>query len=315
MHISALIHIHLVGVVLVVDEMCPRNLLGIDGHGEIFVPAFGLVNAIRSTCVIISFRMLAAIYAVTSLDKCIMVDVLVTEFAETVSAGLVLDNATEIIRIGISAYRTAGNSRTVSIHHGHALVCRCIHEHDYERLAEVHRRISTLRPLETFVSSWSLYAVLRKIAAELGVNHGIDHTDAAVVRLGNDRIDIEIILIGRIRFNAEEMFEAVLSILLECALGDILGIIAVADKDNVNAGALGGRIQCHDLTIGIIRVILLDIQCATIVFILKSEDNLAASACIFLVCRAVEGTFIYFKLISCPGHLIHRNRNISLAST
>ena len=174
-----------------------------------------------------------------------MVDVLVTEFAETVSAGLVLDNATEIIRIGISAYRTAGNSRTVSIHHGYALVCRCIHEHDHERLAEIHRRISTLRPLETFVSSWSLYAVLRKIAVELGVNHGIDRTDAAVVRLGNDRIDIEIILVCRIRLNAEEMFEAVISILLECTFGNVLGIITVTDKDDVNARAFGRRVQCR----------------------------------------------------------------------
>ena len=213
-----------------------------------------------------------------------MVDVFVTELAETVSACLMLDDTAKIIRIGISAYRTAGNSRAVSIHHGYAFVCRSIHEHYHERLAEVHRRICTFCPFETFVSSWSLYAVLREIAAELGVNHGVDRTDTAVVRLGNDRIDIEIILISRIRFDAEEMLETVLSILLERAFGDVLGIIAVANEDNINAGALGGRVQCHDLAIGIVGIILLHIQCATIVFFVKPEDNLAASACIFLVC-------------------------------
>ena len=110
------------GIVRVVNQMGPRNQFVVGGHGEVFEPAFGLHSSVGTLSVIVSSWMIAIIFAVASLYESVMIDVLVTQLSETVSARLVLNYTTEIVRIGICAYRTAGKSRTITVHQGDSLV-------------------------------------------------------------------------------------------------------------------------------------------------------------------------------------------------
>ena len=59
--------------------------------------------------------MLASVLAKTVLNKSIMIDILIAEFSEPMTACLMLDNASEIIRISEGTHRTASYGRAIRI--------------------------------------------------------------------------------------------------------------------------------------------------------------------------------------------------------
>ena len=138
MHIASFVDVHIVGIVRVVNQMGPRNQFVVGGHGEVFEPAFGLHSSVGTLSVIVSSWMIAIIFAVASLYESVMIDVLVTQLSETVSARLVLNYSTEVVRIGVGADRAAGYCGTVTVHHRHSFVARSVHQQDCKALGQVH---------------------------------------------------------------------------------------------------------------------------------------------------------------------------------
>ena len=59
-----------------------------------------------------------------------MIDVFVTELAETMSAGFMLDNAACVIRIGIAAYWSEGDGGTIAPHVTDAAIVGRVRSHD-----------------------------------------------------------------------------------------------------------------------------------------------------------------------------------------
>ena len=137
-HIASFVDVHIVGIVRVVNKVGPRYQFVIGGHGEVFEPALGLHSSVGAFSVIVSAWMIAAIIAVASLYESVMIDVLVTQLSETVSARLVMNKSLEIVRLGVGADRTAGYCGTVTVHHRHSFVAGSVHQQDCKALGQVH---------------------------------------------------------------------------------------------------------------------------------------------------------------------------------
>ncbi len=92
-HITTFEYIHKGAVFLVEDKVAPRHIAHLAGKGEVLEPAQGLEG--------LQFKSVRAAGTAATLYECIVVDVLIPEFSESVSSGFVLDNSTEVKRIAV----------------------------------------------------------------------------------------------------------------------------------------------------------------------------------------------------------------------
>ena len=70
------------------DKLSPRYLSHFAGEGEILVPSMIMCNE--------QFVVVRAAGAIACLNKCIMVDILISKFSKAVASGLVLDNSPKV---------------------------------------------------------------------------------------------------------------------------------------------------------------------------------------------------------------------------
>lgn len=100
-HIGSLKDIHDIAVSVIEDKVAPRNFIHLAGKGEVVVPAeiFGIIHGIY----------VPAASAITEVDKCIVVDILITQFPETVSTCFVLNHTACIKRITVGTHGAEGN--------------------------------------------------------------------------------------------------------------------------------------------------------------------------------------------------------------
>ena len=118
-----------VAVAVVVDEVAPAYVVHLAGEREVVVPA----ERLRA----VELQHVSAAAAAASVDEGVVVDVLVAEFAESVTACLVLNHAARVERIVVGAERTERYSRSVGPHLADAAVVGGVGHDDYEGLLQV----------------------------------------------------------------------------------------------------------------------------------------------------------------------------------
>ena len=94
MHKATFIDIHDVTIAIIKDEMTPPHIVHLAGQREIFIPAQGKIIS-----QIICMRTASA---TASINKSIVIDIFVSEFAKAMSASFMLHYATRVKRIAIS---------------------------------------------------------------------------------------------------------------------------------------------------------------------------------------------------------------------
>ena len=136
---GALIDIHGVRVLWVENQMRPRHFLHISAEGNVFIEATGL------HC--IDFSNMTAANTSAGLYEGVVIDVLVSEFSETVSARLVVYKSLEIVRRRVGAHRNHCDSGTVTPHIGKAAVVGTVLYHHDQSPADivVYRRYAGSR--------------------------------------------------------------------------------------------------------------------------------------------------------------------------
>ncbi len=128
-HVAALVNVDETAVFLVVEQVTPRHVLRLSAQGQVHEPTFRLGG--------VELLDVAAAAAVASVDEGIVVDVLVAELAESVTAGLVLDDASEILGITVVALRAIGYRRAVVPETGRPAIFRSVRDYDYERPGKI----------------------------------------------------------------------------------------------------------------------------------------------------------------------------------
>ena len=212
----------------------------------------------------------------TSLDKVIVIDVLITELTETVAAGLVLYQAAEIVGIDILAHRAAGDHRAVAPHVGDSTVIGRIFDQRNQRSVDPilgdSRSLAGIFEADLFVRSNTSKRIGR---TEFRLPDGVHISHPTIGREAEDGVDIEIVAISLVGLHSEEVTDGFIYGIEVFALGDILGIEAVAHEYQVDTGALRCRLHGQHLAIPIFVVVLLDFGPGPVVLSIEQEDHLA----------------------------------------
>ena len=188
-------------------------------------------------------------------DVVAMIDVFVTQLAEAVTARLVLDDAPIVVGITITAVRRKCDSSSGTIEYSNALVGIII-GHTYNKA-----------PVDIGGSDGgSAYLVQHVVHYVIGVNlkasactcavDGVElrlppdvdiRADTAFVAHGYIGIDVEILPVCLVGFDGKEILHAFAHVQEEVPLGNVLGIIAVAQEHDVDASGRSLRclLECH----------------------------------------------------------------------
>ena len=275
MHESSFEDVNELAVLLVENEMAPWHLAHLSCEGEIVVPAFGFRH--------VELEYMAAACAVAGVDESIMIDVFITELSESVSAGLVLHYSSEVEWIAVVAHRTVCDGEAFVPHVADAAVVICIRYHDHEGLVQViggySRGIADVLhyvvEVAVTVASAEGDSTFR-CRVELVVDDGVHASDAGFRRYGYGCIDVEVILVGLVRLDVEEMSVCLGHILDQLSFADVLCIVAVTEKDDVQLSvALCSLLEGYELIFGIFVVILCDLAAGAVVLSFEHEHHLA----------------------------------------
>ena len=198
-HVASLVNIHDVAVAVVENQMTPTYAVHLARKFQVVVPAERLGS--------VEFKNVSAARTVTGIDEGVVINVLIAQLSESVSACLMLNDATGIERITIGALRTEGNSRTIFPHLADAAVIGRVRNDDDQRLIQIALVYgwSTQSITEYFVViSLQAYAT-GKGGVESVVADGIHGSHARFRRKRNGCIDVEVITVSLVRLNTEEI--------------------------------------------------------------------------------------------------------------
>ena len=248
--------------------MGPRHFLHIPAEGNVLVEAAGL------HC--IDFSNVAAARTAAGLYEGVVIDVLVCEFAETVSARLVVYKSLEIVRRRVGTHRNHCDSGAVTPHIGKAAVVGTVlyHHNQSPAYIVVYRRYAGSRKGGGKVRRYS--GIEGVLAAETGLANGVHRSHTTVGGHTEDSIDIEVILVSEVRFYVEEVAVGILYGLEILSFADVLGIEAVGKQNYVHAFACSGFLQGNEVTVTVFVVILLYGHCTAVILAIQQEDYFAA---------------------------------------
>ena len=219
-----------------------------------------------------------------------MIDVFIVELGPSVASCLMLNDSASIVRIIQFAHRTYGNSRTVAIHRRQSLIGITVGHTDDERPSHVRSGDRTVgdvaehvggnvveRHAQPSVVASSPGDVELRVAPFVG---RVEH--ATLIAHGHCCRHVEILSIGLVGLYAEEIFHFLFHVSAIGAVGNILGIVAVAHKEYVDAVALGMRLQGLDGILVSLIVVLLYRKLtgdgvALLIIAVEGEDDLACA--------------------------------------
>ena len=295
MHVASLVNIHDVAVAVVEDQMAPAHAVHLAGKFKIVVPAERLGS--------VEFKNVTTAGTIAEINEGIVINVLIAQLSESVTACLMLDDTTGIERITIGTLRTEGNSRTVFPHLADATVIGRIRNDDDQRLIQIAlvHGWSTQSITEYFVIvSLQSYAT-GKGGVESVVADGIHGSHARFRRKRNGCIDVEVITVSLVRFDTEEILHFLLDILQISAAGNILCVKAIAEQNDVDSTlvALGSLLQGNPFVLSIFIAILRNAAFVGVVFVFQSEHHLSITA-IGIFRHSLDGQG-YFCLLVAAG--------------
>ena len=100
-HVASFVNIHDVAIAVVEDQMAPAYAMHLAGKLKVVVPAERLGS--------VEFKNVSTARAATSIDEGVVINVLIAQLSESMSACLMLDDATGIERITVGTLRTERN--------------------------------------------------------------------------------------------------------------------------------------------------------------------------------------------------------------
>ena len=230
-----------------------------------------------------------------------MINVLIAQLSESVSACLMLDDATGIERITIGALRTEGNSRTIFPHLADAAVIGRIRNYDDQGLIQI-----------ALVDGWSAQSIIEyfviislqsyatgKGGIESVVADGVHGSYARFRRKRNGGINVEVITVSLVRLNTEEIFHFLLDIIQIFSAGNILCAKAVAEQHDVDSSiiALGSLLQGNPFVLAIFITILRNATFVGIVFVFQAEYHLSITT-ISILSHSLDGQGNFCLLVA-----------------
>lgn len=229
MHKAAFIDIHYVAVAVIENEMTPSYIVPLAGQRQILIPAQGEI--------IPQIICMRTATATASINESIVIDILVTEFAEPMSASFMLHYSTRIERITISAQRAERYCRAVFPHLADATVVSRVRDNNDHGLVEVvfvycrcaqsvveYRIIVGSKPYST-----------GECGVETIVTYRVHRANAGLCRERKRCIDIEIIAISSVRLYVKEILNLFFNILEVIATSNVTCIKAISEQDYVYA--------------------------------------------------------------------------------
>ena len=273
-HEASLVNIHDVAVAVVEDQMAPAYAVHLARKLQVVIPAVRFSS--------VEFKNVSAAVATASIDEGVVINVLIAQLSESVSACLMLNHATGIERITIGALRTEGYCRSVLPHLADATIIGRIRNDDNQRLVQIALVYgwSTQSITEYFVVICPQTYATGKGGVESVVADGIHGSHARFRRKWNGGIDVEVITVSLVRLNTEEILHFLLDILQIVSAGNILCIKAVAEQNDVDSTlvALGSLLQGNPFVLAVFIAILRNVALVGVVFVLQSEHHLSITA-------------------------------------
>ena len=129
MHVSTLVDVHDVAIAVVEDKMAPTHAVHLAGDFEIVVPT--------ETLCPVELHHVSAASTIAEVDESIVVDVLIAQFAKSMTACLMLNHASCVEWITVGALRTESNSCSTIPHLTDATVISRIRHDDNQCLIQV----------------------------------------------------------------------------------------------------------------------------------------------------------------------------------
>ena len=230
-----------------------------------------------------------------------MINVLIAQLSESVSACLMLDDATGIERIAVGTLRTKSNSRTIFPHLADAAVIGRIRNHDDQGLIQI-----------ALVDGWSAQSIIEyfiiicfqsyatgKGGIESVVADGVHGSYARFRRKRNGGINVEVITVSLVRLDTEEILHFLLDIIQIFAAGNILCAKAVAEQNDVDSTiiALGSLLQGNPFVLAIFITILRNATFVGIVFVFQAEYHLSITA-ISILSHSLDGQSNFCLLVA-----------------
>lgn len=228
-HVASLVDVYDVAISVVENQMTPAYAMHLAGKFQVIKPTkrFGCVE----------FKNVSAAGAVAEIDEGVVINVLIAQLSESVSACLMLDDAAGIERITVGTLRTESNSRTIFPHLADAAVIGRIRNHDDQGLIQI-----------ALVDGWSAQSIIEyffiicfqsyatgKGGIESVVADGIHGSYARFRRKRNGGINVEVITVSLVRLDTEEILHFLLDIIQIFAAGNILCVKAVAEQNDVDS--------------------------------------------------------------------------------
>ena len=217
-----------------------------------------------------------------------MIDVFITQFAKAMSTSLMLDDSACIIRVTVVAHGTERNGRTVIPHLADAAVISRVGSHHNQGPVEIvpgYRSAHVHHILEHGIIVAPQTDSSRERRPKLGVTDCIDRPDSTLRREGNSRIDIEVVAIGRIRLDGEEMFHLLFHGFQVISARNVFCVEAISQEDQIDPVPLGRTLQGDHFIFSVFIVILGNSASGGIILVRQTEDNLAGA----LLCTSVHG--------------------------
>ena len=126
---TTLVNVHHITIPIIKYKMSPRHFVHLPGKRKIFVPP-------QRFCPVKCLHVIATSTR-TKINELVVINILVTQFPESVSSRLMLDDTARIQGIAVSTQRAERNSRTISPHLAYSAIIRGIRSYNHERLIQI----------------------------------------------------------------------------------------------------------------------------------------------------------------------------------